>query len=54
MNKLENFPTSYYVTLEESVDRQKNIANQFEKYRISPIPIVSKRFSESNDIVTGK
>jgi GR25 family glycosyltransferase involved in LPS biosynthesis len=54
MNKLENFPTSYYVTLEESVDRQKNIVNQFEKYGISPIPIVSKRFSESNDIVTGK
>ena len=54
MNKLENFPTSYYVTLEESVDRQKNIINQFEKYGISPIPIVSKRFSESNDIVTGK
>ena len=54
MNKLQNFPTSYYVTLEESVDRQKNIVNQFEKYGISPIPIVSKRFSESNDIVTGK
>jgi tetratricopeptide (TPR) repeat protein len=54
MNKLENFPTSYYVTLEESVDRQKNIVNLFEKYGISPIPIVSKRFSESNDIVTGK
>lgn len=54
MNKLENFPTTYYTTLEESEDRQNNIKTQFEYYGISPIPIISKRYSDSSDIVTGK
>ena len=53
-NKLHNFPTVYYISLEESVDRQKNITEQFEQYGITPIPIISKRFAESDDIVTGK
>jgi GR25 family glycosyltransferase involved in LPS biosynthesis/tetratricopeptide (TPR) repeat protein len=51
MNKLENFSSVYYMTLEESVDRQKNIQTQFQKYDINPIPIVSKRYSESLDII---
>lgn len=54
MNKLENFPLVYYMTLEESVDRQKTIETQFVEYNIIPKDIVSKRFSESSDIVEGK
>jgi len=54
MNKLQNFPRTYYMSLEESVDRQKNLTDQFKQYGITPIPIISKRFSESNDKVTGK
>jgi FkbM family methyltransferase len=54
MNKLQNFPTTYYMSLEESVDRQKNITEQFSEYGIVPISIISKRFAESNDVVTGK
>lgn len=54
MNKLHNFPTPYCVTLEESKDRQQNIINQFQKYDVDVIFIKSKRFSESNDVITGK
>ncbi len=54
MNNLKNFPPVYYVTLEESVDRQKLIESQFNKYGISPNAVTSKRYSESNDVVTGK
>jgi GR25 family glycosyltransferase involved in LPS biosynthesis len=54
MNKLENFPTVYYMSLEESVDRQKNIEEQFLKYDIVANPFKSKRFAESDDVLTGK
>lgn len=53
-NKLENFPSVYYISLEESVERRKNLEKQFFEYGIIPQKIISKRFSESNDIVTGK
>jgi len=53
-NKLKDFPTAYYISLEESLDRQKNITGQFSQYGITPIPIISKRFAECDDIVTGK
>jgi SAM-dependent methyltransferase len=53
-NKLDGLVSVYYMSLEECVDRQKSIEDQFEKYNISPKSIISKRFSESNDIVTGK
>lgn len=53
-NKLENFPSVYYVSLEESTDRQKNLEKQFAEYGIIPKAIISKRFAESNDIITGK
>jgi hypothetical protein len=53
-NKLQEFPTVYYISLEESVGRQKNITKQFSQYGITPIPIISKRFKDSDDIVTGK
>jgi GR25 family glycosyltransferase involved in LPS biosynthesis len=53
-NKLENFPSVYYVSLEECKDRQQNIESQFAEYGITPIPIISKRFAESDDEITGK
>jgi len=53
-SKLDEFPTVYYLSLEESVDRQKNIESQFLKYGIIPKSIISKRFKDSNDVVTGK
>jgi hypothetical protein len=53
-NKLENFPSVYYVSLEESTDRQKNLERQFAEYGITPTAIISKRYSESDDEITGK
>ncbi len=54
MSKLNQFPTVYYISLEESVERQENITRQFSEHNIKPKSILSKRFSESEDIVTGK
>ena len=54
VNKLNGFPVGYYVSLEESNDRQENIKKQFFKYDISLNPLLSKRYSESNDSITGK
>lgn len=53
-NPLENFPSVYYISLEESTERRKNLENQFLEYQIYPQKILSKRYSESNDIITGK
>ena len=54
-NNLENFPYSYYVSLEESVERQKSLHEQFSRYGIDDItPILSKRFAECNDKVKGE
>jgi GR25 family glycosyltransferase involved in LPS biosynthesis len=53
-NKLNKFPKAYFMTLEESAERQKNIKNQFLEYGIKITPVISKRFSESNDTVVGK
>ena len=53
-NKLENFPSAYYVTLEECVDRQQQIESQFLNYGVNIKPLKSNRSLESNDIVTGK
>jgi len=54
INKLENFPSVYYVSLEESTDRQKNLERQFAEYGITPTAIISKRYSDSDDEITGK
>jgi hypothetical protein len=55
VQKLSELKTVYYVSLEESVDRQLNLQKQFLEHGVTNInPIISKRFSESNDIVTGK
>lgn len=53
-NKLENFPSVYYVSLEESKGRQENIEKQFAEYGIIPTAVISKRFAESDDEITGK
>lgn len=53
-NKLENFPSVYYISLEECKDRQDNIETQFAEYGITPTAILSKRFVESDDEITGK
>tara|TARA_R110000868_G_scaffold386689_1_gene655050 strand:- start:263 stop:3136 length:2874 start_codon:yes stop_codon:yes gene_type:complete len=53
-SKLQSFPSVYYISLEECVDRQKNLEKQFLKYDIQPKAIISKRFSESNDNIIGK
>lgn len=53
-SKFENFPTAYYVTLEESTDRQNYIESQFKKFNINFKSIKSKRFAESDDKVFGR
>lgn len=55
MTKLKNFPPVYYVSLEESIDRQKNLAKQFAEYNIQNYtPMVFKRFAECNDVIHGR
>ncbi len=55
MLKLKEFPSVNYVSLEESVDRQTTLVNQFYEHGITNInSVISKRFAESNDVVTGK
>ncbi len=54
-NKLEGFPQSvWYASLEESIERRENFESQCKKYNINPIPLISKRLSESNDIIMGE
>lgn len=53
-SKLQYFPSVYYITLEESVDRQTELENQFKQYDITPKAIKSKRFAESDDKIVGK
>ena len=54
MNKLEGFPTVFYVTLEEDVNRQKLLTNAFAKYKVIPTALKSKRFNQTNDVIVGK
>lgn len=54
-NKLEGFPQSvWYASLEESSERRENFESQCKKYNIKAIPLISKRLSESNDIIKGE
>tara|TARA_S200002703_G_scaffold137239_1_gene126922 strand:- start:126 stop:2261 length:2136 start_codon:yes stop_codon:yes gene_type:complete len=54
-SKLENFPTPYYISLEESVDRQESLKSQFSEYGITDLNgIICKRFYECDDKVTGE
>lgn len=52
--KLNNFPSVYYISLEESIDRQQNLAAQFSDWGIKKYtPMIFKRFAECNDILVG-
>ncbi len=53
-DKLKGFPTPYYVSLEECSDRREELEGQFSKYGISPRSIISKKFSDCDDKLTGK
>lgn len=53
-NKLEDFPTTYYVSLKESKDRQIKLEQAFAEYNVFPKAILSKRFAECDDVITGK
>lgn len=53
-NKLKGFPTVNYISLKESKIRQQNLKSQFKEYGIENLnPLISKRFNECNDILTG-
>ena len=52
--KLKGLSSVRYVTLEDDTARQELLTKQFQQYNITPISIKSKRFSESDDIITGK
>jgi hypothetical protein len=55
INKLSGLNTVYYVSLEESKDRQKKIEKRLTEYGVKNIKsIISKRFTECDDVVTGK
>lgn len=55
MNKLEGFPSVYYLSLEESIDRRNHLKEQFKEYGIENINgVISKRFHECNDVVKGQ
>jgi hypothetical protein len=55
MKKLSDLNSVYYVSLEGSISRQKNLESSLKKNGVKNInPIVSKRFADSNDVVTGK
>lgn len=52
--KLSNFPPVYYISLEESTDRQQNLADQFSNWGIQNYtPMIFKRFAECSDIIHG-
>ena len=55
VKKLTGLNTVYYTTLEESVDRRKKLEESLREHGVKNIKsIVSKRFAECDDIVTGK
>lgn len=52
--KLDGLTSVYYISLEESQDRRDHLETEFGKYGIKPVSLISKRFAECNDVVTGK
>jgi len=53
--KLQNFPPVYYVSLEESTDRQQHLEKQFREHGIvNYTPMIFKRFAECNDVIHGR
>jgi hypothetical protein len=53
-NKLEGFPTVCYISLSQSSERRKKLESSFSEYSITPKSIISEKFSDCNDVVTGK
>ena len=54
-NKLKNFPKIYYISLEESLDRQEKLHKQFLDNNITSVHrLLSKRFSECDDKIIGE
>ena len=54
MNKLKNFPTIHFISLEESDSRRTNLTKWFQKYNItSYVPYLFKRFNEYNHNLIG-
>ena len=54
-SKLNGFPTVYYISLEEDVDRRTNLIKTFNEYGVKNINgIISKRYKECNDILHGR
>jgi hypothetical protein len=55
LEKLKNFPPVYYISLEESLDRQISIEEQLKKYQIKNYTsLISKRFNECDDTIKGR
>jgi len=52
-NNLYKLKEVRYISLEESVDRREELEGEFKKYNVKTIPFISKRFSESDDVITG-
>ena len=53
-SKLNNLPTIHYISLEESVDRRKNLENWFNSHKITNyVPHIFKRFEKYNHTVVG-
>jgi GR25 family glycosyltransferase involved in LPS biosynthesis len=54
MDKLVNFPPVYFITLEHDLRRQESIRAQFATFGIEPIPIKSRPFADSEDVIIGR
>jgi hypothetical protein len=55
INKVKDFPSVYYLSLEESEDRRNHLESQFKGFNINKVnSVISKRFKECNDIIHGK
>lgn len=55
IEKVKDFPSVYYLSLEESTDRREHLESQFKKFGITKVnSVVSKRFKDCNDIIHGK
>lgn len=53
--KLNNFPSVYYLSLEECVDRREHLEKQFKDFNIHKVnSVISKRYKECNDILHGR
>jgi GT2 family glycosyltransferase/GR25 family glycosyltransferase involved in LPS biosynthesis len=53
-NNLYNLPTINCISLEECKDRRESLSKQFKEYGIGYVNyLISKRFAECDDIVTG-